>query len=107
MENPLLNPIFPVPFDKITAEHVEPAVRKLLAEASADEVMTIPGYDDPEKANKLIEDAKSLVEKYKSEGIAIPTSPHAAQASKNVGSAKQQADARLKEELSKLESQES
>ena len=34
MENPLLNLTFPVPFDAIRTEHIEPAVRALLAEAN-------------------------------------------------------------------------
>ena len=35
MENPLLNLTFPVPFESIRAEHMEPAVRQLLSEAGA------------------------------------------------------------------------
>ncbi|MFN7906445.1 MAG: transcription termination factor NusA [Pseudobdellovibrionaceae bacterium] len=76
---------------------------QVLAAAQVSEVMTVPGYDDPDKAGKLVEDAKALVEKYKAEGTPIPVSPHAKETVKTSGSAKEQADARLREELSKLE----
>jgi N utilization substance protein A len=76
---------------------------KSVAEAAAEEVLTIPGYDNPEKAEKLIQDAKSVVEKYEKEGIPVPISP-AAQATKTASDAKSQADLRLKQELEKLES---
>jgi len=33
MQNPLLDLTFPVPFDAIRVEHIEPAVRTRLAEA--------------------------------------------------------------------------
>lgn len=75
-----------------------------VADAGVDEIMTIPGYDDPAKAEKLVNDARALIEKYKSEGLAIPTLPSAAQAKTGGGSAKEQADARLKAELQKLDS---
>lgn len=65
--------------------------------------MTIPGYDDPERAEKLINEAKALIAKYEKEGTPIPTAPVAAKETKASGSAKEQADARLKEELSKLQ----
>ena len=35
MQNPLLDLTFPVPFDAIREEHIEPAVRQLLAESTA------------------------------------------------------------------------
>jgi N utilization substance protein A len=76
---------------------------KSVAEASLEEVLTIPGYDNPEKAEKLIVDAKSVVEKYEKEGIPVPVSP-AAIATKTASDAKSQADLRLKQELEKLES---
>lgn len=81
-----------------------------VATASVQEVMTIPGYDDPEKAEKLVSEAKALIKKYESEGIPVPTAAPAAatgsgkQSSGN--SAKEQADALLKQELKKLNSQE-
>lgn len=74
-----------------------------IAEASVEEVMTIPGFDDPAKAEKLTTDAKALIEKYKAEGQPIPTLQPKGHAT---SSAKEQADARLKAELSKLETAE-
>lgn len=76
-----------------------------VASATVQDVMTIPGYDDPDKAEKLLNDAKAVVKKYEAEGIPVPTAPSAA--SKQSGSsAKEQADALLKQELQKLNSQE-
>lgn len=76
-----------------------------VASAQVEDIMTIPGYDDPAKAEKLIADAKTVVEKYKSEGIPIPTSPATQAAAKAGGDAKSQADMRLKQELEKLQAQ--
>ena len=77
-----------------------------LSSSTVEDVMTIPGYDDPAKSEKLINDAKLLVEKYKSEGIAVPTAPASEKAAKfSGGDAKSQADARLKQELANLDKQ--
>ncbi|MFZ4402640.1 MAG: transcription termination factor NusA [Pseudobdellovibrionaceae bacterium] len=76
-----------------------------LAEAKVEEVITIPGYDDPDKAEKLIQEAKALIEKYQKEGVSVPVAPVAAKDNKALGSAKEQADQRLKEELQKLDAQ--
>lgn len=73
-----------------------------LASAQAEEVMTIAGYDDPEKAQKLISDAKQLIKKYEDQGIPVPTSPQAQAISATNSSAKQRAEEQLKAELSKL-----
>lgn len=73
-----------------------------VAGAQVAEVMTIPGYEDPEKAEKLINDAKSVLEKYEREGIPVPQSPQAQAAAKAGNDAKAQADLRLKQELEKL-----
>src|SRR3954471_22941668 len=71
MENPLLNPTFPIPFDAIREEHMEPAVRTLLAEANhaIDAIAGSPGpysYDSTlgalERASERLELAMSLVE---------------------------------------------
>ena len=69
--------------------------------AKAEDIMTIPGYDDPDKAQKLITDASTLIKGYKDQGIAVPKSPHAAVIDKG-SSAKQRAEEQLKAELSKL-----
>jgi transcription termination/antitermination protein NusA len=73
-----------------------------LAAASVEDVMSIPGYDDAERAEKLIKDAKALGEKYAAEGVAVPSAPVKAAEVRHTGSAKAQADARLKEELAKM-----
>lgn len=76
-----------------------------VASATLQDLMTIPGYDDPDKAEKLLNDAKALVKKYEAEGVPVPTTPAAG--NKQTGSsAKEQADALLKQELKKLNSQE-
>lgn len=76
-----------------------------LASASAADVMAIPGYDAPEKAEKLIQDAKDLVAKYQAEGVAVPTAPVKAASEKAVPTnAKSAADERLRAELAALAS---
>lgn len=76
-----------------------------IAEASTEDIMVIPGYDDPAKADKLIGDAKALVEKYQKEGIAVPTAPVKAAVVEAKGDAKSQAEERLKAELAALNKQ--
>jgi len=77
-----------------------------VSSASVEELMTIPGYDDPDKAAKLLADAQAVVAKYKADGIPIPTAPTAAKESKPSVSAKEHADLLLKQELKKLDAQE-
>lgn len=72
-----------------------------LSTAPVEEVMTIPGYDDPDKAQKLISDATQLIKKYEEQGVPVPTSPQAQSHAVN-SSAKQRAEEQLKAELSKL-----
>jgi transcription termination/antitermination protein NusA len=72
-----------------------------LSTAKVEDVMTIPGYDDPEKAQKLIDEASDLVKKYVAQGIPVPSSPQAAPMEKP-STAKQRAEEQLKAELSKL-----
>lgn len=72
-----------------------------LATASVEEVMTIPGYDDPDKAQKLIDESQALIKKYEEQGIPVPTSPQAKPV-EAASSAKQRAEEQLKAELSKL-----
>lgn len=73
-----------------------------ISQAKAEEIMTIPGYDDPDKAQKLIQDAATLIKSYKDQGLAIPKSPQAALVSDKNNTAKQRAEEQLKAELSKL-----
>lgn len=77
-----------------------------VAEAGVEELMTIPGYDDPEKAEKLSAEAKALMAKYEAEGMPVPTAPTANKDNKSNVSAKAQADMLLKQELQKLDAQE-
>lgn len=77
-----------------------------VASASVEELMTIPGYDDPDKAEKLSKEAKALVAKYEADGVPVPTAPTASKDSKSNVSAKEQADLLLKQELKKLDAQE-
>lgn len=77
-----------------------------VAQASVEDIMSIPGYDDPVKAEKLIAETKALIEKYKADGVPVPTSPQAAAAKQSSQSAKEQADQRLKAELQKLDASE-
>ena len=72
-----------------------------LATASVEEVMTIAGYDDPEKAQKLISESAALIQKYKEQGLPVPSSPKIETVEKAI-SPKQRAEEQLKAELSKL-----
>lgn len=72
-----------------------------LATAKVEDVMTIPGYDDPDKAQKLIQESSDLVKKYVDQGIPVPSSPSVAPVERP-SSAKQRAEEQLKAELSKL-----
>ena len=77
-----------------------------LSTSSVEDVMSIPGYEDAAKAEKLIGDAKALKEKFEKEGTVIPISPQmiAAKAAQAAGNnAKAQADLRLKQEMEKLD----
>lgn len=78
-----------------------------IALAPPEELMTIPGYEDPDKAEKLKGEAQAIVDKYEKEGLPVPVSPHAQAAAKHTGDAKSQADMRLKQELEKLQNEES
>lgn len=83
-----------------------------VADATQASIMSVPGYDDPDKAQKLIDDAKALIEQYKAEGKEIPTvsagktsgdsRASTAQASSN---AKSQAEERLQAELAQFKAQ--
>ncbi len=77
-----------------------------LCSAATQEVMGIPGYEDPEKADKLIQSAKDLIERYEKEGTPVPKPAQVSKETKPNASAKEQADQRLKEELQKLQKEE-
>lgn len=73
-----------------------------IAEASVEDIMAIPGYDDPVRAEKLLNDAKALVNKYKTSGQPIPVPGTGREARSD---AKSLADMRLRQEMEKLEEQ--
>ena len=73
-----------------------------ISSATVEDIMTIPGYDDPDKAQKLIHDAAALIKSYKDQGLAVPKSPQAALVNDKASSPKQRAEEQLKAELSKL-----
>ena len=75
-----------------------------ISEASLADVSAIPGYDQAERAQKLIDDTKALVTKYQAEGMVVPAAPVKATEVKSTGDAKSQADQRLKAELAALSS---
>jgi len=81
-----------------------------IANAETDTVKNVPGYDSDEKADKLINDAKALVEQYEKEGKPIPTISASKGQSESTSvsgmDAKSQADARLKAELDQLKASE-
>lgn len=71
-----------------------------VSESKVEDLMTIPGYDDPTKAEKLLKDAQTLVQKYKTQGQSVPM-PGTGKEGRS--DAKSLADMRLKQELEKLE----
>ncbi|MES2962490.1 MAG: transcription termination factor NusA [Bdellovibrionota bacterium] len=73
-----------------------------LATATVADVQAIPGYQDTEKAEKLIADSKAVIAKYAAEGIPVPQAPVAVPTMKPMGDAKMQADERLRQELAAL-----
>lgn len=78
-----------------------------LSQSSPADVQTVPGFDDAAKAQKLVEDAKALVEKFKAEGKDIPTlGAGKVTDGKGSSAAKSLADMRLQQELAKLSNQE-
>ena len=76
-----------------------------IASASSEDVMTIPGYEEAEKAGKLIKDCQDLLAKYQAEGTPVPTAPQTSTAAASAvtsSMAKSAADERLKAELAQL-----
>lgn len=76
-----------------------------IAESAVAEVMLIPGYEDEAVAEKLVNDAQDLLDKYEAEGKEIPKAPtKATESAQPTGDAKSQAEERLKEELAQMAS---
>ncbi len=75
-----------------------------LAAADPSEVQSIPGYEDREKAEKLIKDCQDLVAKYEREGIEVPSAPKdsSEKGATTSGTMKTLADLRLQQELAQL-----
>lgn len=78
-----------------------------LAESAVADVQTVPGLEEAAKAEKLIADAKALVEKFKAEGKEVPTLGTTKGDGRGGSSsaAKSLADMRLQQELAKLNQQ--
>ena len=81
-----------------------------LASAQKEDVMAIPGYEDQEKAQDLIQTAKDLLKKYQDEGTEIPKikteEPVDEVASTKNSDAKSLADQMLKKEIAGLDKEE-
>ena len=75
---------------------------QVVADSAAADVMLIPGYNEPEKAEALIAEAKKLVEKYQEEGVDVPMAPKEEVVVEAVGDAKAQAESRLQAEMAML-----
>lgn len=75
-----------------------------LAATDPSEVQSIPGYEDREKAEKLIKDCQDLVAKYEREGIEVPSAPRdsSEKGAAASGTMKTLADLRLQQELAQL-----
>ena len=75
-----------------------------LAESSLEHVLNIPGYEDKQNAENLIQESKNLVKKYKEDGKPVPTAPEIQKKKKTetTADAKTQADQQLKEALAQL-----
>ncbi len=75
-----------------------------VADAAVDELSGLPGFDE-KKAELFIEAARAVQEKYSAEGIEVPK-PNIEAAKIKKGSVKDDAEARLKEGLAQLSSEE-
>ncbi|MCB0413273.1 MAG: transcription termination/antitermination protein NusA [Bdellovibrionales bacterium] len=73
-----------------------------LSDADVDAVMNIPGYEDEEKAQALIDEAYDLIEQYKAEGKEFPQAPTKEKARPQMGDAKSAAEEKLQQELAQL-----
>lgn len=73
-----------------------------LAEAEVNEIMSIPGYENEEQAQELIDQAKQLLKKYEDEGLEIPQAP-VQEAQEIKGGAREQAEQKLRAELAQLD----
>ncbi len=72
-----------------------------IAESEVEDIMSIPGYEDQEKSEKLIQSTKDLISKYEEDGVEVPQAPQLKEEVEPTD-VKAQADQRLKEELAAL-----
>ena len=78
-----------------------------LAEAETADVQDIPGYEQPEAAEKLIQASRNLLQKYKAEGKKIPVLPPLeTQKKSKPADLKEKAEEILKKELAQLSGKE-
>ncbi len=78
---------------------------QVISQTDVEDVMLVSGYEETEKAQKLIEDCKALIEDYKAKGEEIPKAPVAVERSEKMTGgmdAKALAEHRLKEEMAQL-----
>ncbi len=73
-----------------------------VAQAEVDDLRQVPGMEEVERAEKIIQDCKTLVKQYEAEGKPIPTVSTGRGDRVAQGDAKSQAEQRLKEELAQL-----
>ena len=80
---------------------------QVIAQTDVEDVMLVSGYEDREKAQKLIDECNALIEDYKARGEEVPKAPVAAEKAERVSGADAQslADQRLKEEMAQLQAQ--
>ncbi len=73
-----------------------------IADAAIEDILTIPGYDDPEKAQKLVDESKAVSKKYEAEG-GVPVLPVKTETKvESSAQARMTADEMLKAEMAKL-----
>jgi len=75
-----------------------------IAETEAELIQEVPGFEEVEKAQALVQEAKDLWQSYTDEGKEIPAAPVSTEVRVEAGKdAKSAADQKLKEELAKME----
>ncbi len=77
-----------------------------LASAQVEDIMAIPGYEDKEKAQTIIQEARDLLKKYQDEGIEIPEAKTDEVIPVKGSDAKSHADQMLKKQMARLDADE-
>ena len=78
---------------------------QIIAESSAEEIMKVPGYTDEKQAEDLIAEAQQLVLDYKDKEIPVKFPKKEEESTQKISAS--DAERKLKEELSKLDSKDS